>query len=235
MPDGYKDIPADTVAPRKRMIEALDAIFSAKKIDKSLVLDSLESKLFGLGVESYTVGSHELMMGYALSRGISYTLDAGHFHPTEMISAKISACLQYMDNILLHVSRGVRWDSDHVITWDDELQNIMNEIVRNGYTDRVCIALDYFDASINRVAAWVIGMRNAQKALLRAFVDPICAARKAEAEMDYTTRLALLEENKTLPFSAVWDAYCAKQGVPTGDEWLCKVKEYEKDVLSQRG
>lgn len=235
MPDGYKDIPADTVAPRKRMIKALDAIFSAKKIDKSLVLDSLESKLFGLGVESYTVGSHELMMGYALSRGISYTLDAGHFHPTEVISAKISACLQYMDNILLHVSRGVRWDSDHVITWDDELQNIMNEIVRNDYTGRVCIALDYFDASINRVAAWVIGMRNAQKALLRAFVDPICAARKAESEMDYTTRLALLEENKTLPFSAVWDAYCAKQGVPTGDEWLCKVKEYEKDVLFKRG
>lgn len=233
MPDGYKDVPADTVSPRQRMVESLDAVF-ADPIDPALVLDSVESKLFALGVESYTVGSHELMLGYALSRGKMYTLDAGHFHPTEVISAKISALLQFMPKILLHVSRGVRWDSDHVVAWDDELQNIMNEVVRGGYENRVCLALDYFDASINRLAAWVIGMRNARKALLKAYLEPYAPIRKAEAEWDYTSRLALMEEEKTLPFTAVWDYFCAQQNVPVGDRWLAQVKQYEKDVLSRR-
>jgi L-rhamnose isomerase len=234
MPDGYKDVPADTAAPRQRMLEALDAIFASGKMDPALEEDSVESKLFGLGVESYTVGSHEFMLSYALTRGVLYTLDAGHFHPTEVISAKISALLQFMPNLLLHVSRGIRWDSDHVITWDDELQNIMNEIVLNGYINRVRIALDYFDASINRVAAWVIGMRNAQKALLRAHLTPRAKVVEAEAAGDYTARLALHEENKTLPFSAIWDAYCEAQNVPVGSAWLDPVKKYEAEVQFKR-
>ncbi len=233
MPDGYKDVPADTVAPRQRMVDALDQIF-ARKIDEKLVLEGVESKLFAVGVESYTVGSHELMMGYALSRGKMLTLDAGHFHPTEVISAKISACLQFLPRILLHVSRGIRWDSDHVITMDDELKNIMREIIRGGYENRVCLALDYFDASINRLAAWVIGMRNAQKALLLAALEPTDLLRKAENEGDFTTRLAMTEEIRTLPFELVWNAYCAQQNVPVGDDWLACVKTYEKDVMSKR-
>ena len=233
MPDGYKDIPADTVAPRQRMVDSLNRIF-AEPIDPKLVLDSVESKLFALGVESYTVGSHELMMGYALTHGVMYTLDAGHFHPTEVISAKISALLQFMPKILLHVSRGVRWDSDHVITLDDELQNIMNEVVRGGYEERVCLALDYFDASINRLAAWVIGMRNARKALLKAYLEPYAPIRQAEENWDYTGRLALMEEEKTLPFAPVWDYFCAQQNVPVGDAWLPQIRQYEKDVLSGR-
>ncbi len=233
MPDGYKDTPADTAAPRARMVDSLDRIFE-RKIDESLVLEGVESKLFAVGVESYTVGSHELMMGYALTRGKMVTLDAGHFHPTEVISSKISACLQFMPRVLLHVSRGIRWDSDHVITLDDELMNIMGEIIRNGYEDRVCIALDYFDASINRMAAWVIGMRNAQKAILKAYLEPTDLLRKVENEGDYTARLALQEEIKTLPFASVWNAYCAKQTVPVGAAWLSTVKQYEKDVMSLR-
>ena len=233
MPDGYKDTPEDTVAPRARMVESLDAIFGAKEISKDLVQDAVESKLFGIGVESYTVGSHELMMGYAITRGILYTLDAGHFHPTEKISDKISAILQFMPKILLHVSRGVRWDSDHVITLDDELQAIMNQIVTNNYQDRVYIGLDYFDASINRVAAWVIGVRNAQKALLRAYLRP-ASIRQDEYAMDYTARLAHQEAYKVAPFSAIWDEYCQRQGVPGEGEWLDCVRQYEKDVMSKR-
>ena len=233
MPDGYKDVPMDTTAPRERMIAALDEVFK-EPMDEKAELDAVESKLFGLGVESYTVGSHELMMGYAITRGKLYTLDAGHFHPTEVISAKLSSVLQYIPAVLLHVSRGVRWDSDHVIMLDDELQAIMNEIVRGKYTKRVHIGLDYFDASINRVAAWVIGVRNARKALLKAALEPTKVIRDAERKGDYTTRLALLEDNKTLPFPAVWDAYCQRQEVPAGDEWLAEVKRYEKDVLLKR-
>ena len=233
MPDGFKDIVEDTDTPRRLMVESLDKIFE-EKIPEELVLDAVESKVFGIGVESYTVGSHELMMGYAISRGKLYTLDAGHFHPTEVISAKISAIMQFLPRILLHVSRPVRWDSDHVIIFDDELKAIMNEIVKNGYEKRVCIALDYFDASINRVAAWVIGMRNAQKAILNAYLCPTDEIKAAEAKLDYTSRLALQEEAKTLPFNAVWDAYCAKQGVPVGEAWLEQIKKYEADVLSKR-
>ncbi len=233
MPDGYKDTPADTEAPRARMVDSLDKIFE-RKIDENLVLEGVESKLFAVGVESYTDGSHELMMGYALTRGKMVTLDAGHFHPTEVISAKISACLQFMPRVLLHVSRGVRWDSDHVVALDDELQAIMAEIIRNGYENRVCIALDYFDASINRLAAWVIGMRNAQKAILKAYLEPTALLRKVEAEGDFTSRLALQEEVRALPLEPVWNMYCARQNVLMGDEWLKTVKAYEASVMSKR-
>lgn len=233
MPDGSKDICADTAAPRERMTEALDAIF-ADEIDESLAPCAVESKLFGVGVESYTVASHEYALGYALTRRKLYCLDAGHFHPTEVISAKISAVLSFLDKVLLHVSRGVRWDSDHVITWDDELQRIMNEIVWNGYTDRVFIGLDYFDASINRVACWAIGMRNARKALLYANLTPAKAFRAAEAAGDDTLRLALMEDAKTLPFGAVWAHYCEQAGVPQDGVWMATVKEYEKAVLAKR-
>ena len=212
MPDGYKDTCTDTVRHRERMTRALDEIF-ATSYDKKSVLASVESKLFGLGVESHTVASHEYSLGYAISRNVLYTLDAGHFHPTEVISAKISAVLQFLDQILLHVSRGVRWDSDHVITLDDELQRIMDEIVWNGYDKRVFIGLDYFDASINRIAAWAVGMRNARKAILQACLAPLEAIRRAEYSADYTARLARLEDRKTLPFGLVWAFYCETKGI----------------------
>ncbi|WP_101911265.1 L-rhamnose isomerase [Marasmitruncus massiliensis] len=234
MPDGYKDIPADTAARRELMVQSLDEIFSAP-MDKTCVAEALESKLFGLGLESYTAASHEFSLGYAITRKKIYTMDAGHFHPTERISAKFSAVLQYLDEILLHVSRGVRWDSDHVVIWDEELQSMMNEIIFNGYPDRVNIGLDFFDASINRIACWVIGTRNTRKALLSAALNPIHLAKDAERRGDYTARLAYLEEAKTLPFSAVWDYYCARQGVPVGTEWIARMKQYEKVVLSTRG
>lgn len=235
MPDGYKDTPADTVSPRRRMIEALDAIFAeTAQVDNTLVLDAVESKLFGIGVESYTVGSHELMMNYAVTRNKLYTLDAGHFHPLEYIADKISSVMLYMPKMLLHISRSVRWDSDHVVTLDDQLERIMNEIIWNDFADRVYIALDYFDASINRVAAWAIGMRNAQKALLKALLAPKDALVSAEHAGDYTGRLALMEENKTLPFGPVFDLYCARQNVPVGAEWLEIVRAYERNTLSGR-
>ncbi|OQB23613.1 MAG: L-rhamnose isomerase [Firmicutes bacterium ADurb.Bin182] len=233
MPDGYKDVCADTFAPRKRMIESLDEIFAAQ-IDDSLVPCAVESKLFGVGLESYTVASHELSLGYAIRNKKVYCLDAGHFHPTEVISAKITSILCFVDRLLLHVSRGVRWDSDHIVMWDDELQHIMNEIVWNGLTDRVFIGLDYFDASVNRIAAWVIGMRNARKALLWACLVPYEQIRKAEKEGDFTKRLALMENVRTLPFGAVWEAYCANKGIPGDAEWLGIVQSYEREVLSKR-
>lgn len=233
MPDGYKDTCVDTVLRRDIMTRSLDEIF-ATPYDKNLVLASVESKLFGLGVESYTVASHEYSLGYAISRKLFYTLDAGHFHPTEVISAKISAVLQFVDKILLHVSRGVRWDSDHVITLDDELQRIMDEIVWNKYENRVYIGLDYFDASINRIAAWAVGMRNARKAILNACLAPVDKFREAEYQADYTRRLAGLEDRKTLPFGLVWAYYCESRGVTPDGAWLNDVKQYERDVLSKR-
>jgi len=233
MPDGYKDTPADTAVLRALMAESLDKVLE-DKLDPTYMVDSIESKLFGVGIESYTVASHEFSLGYAISRGVLYTLDAGHFHPTETISNKLSAILQFVDEVLLHISRGVRWDSDHVVTWDDELQNIMNEILLNGYDKRVHIGLDYFDASINRIAAWVIGMRNARKAMLKAALTPMGKIRAAEVSGDYTGRLAFLEENKSLPFAPVWDYYCMKTGVPVGEEWMSEVRDYEKSVLSLR-
>ena len=233
MPDGYKDNPIDMAGPRARMVESLDAIFAGGNIEG--VKEAVESKVFGLGVESYTVGSHELMMGYAITRNKLYCLDAGHFHPTEVISNKISSIMQYMPELLLHVSRPVRWDSDHVVTMDDELMAIMQQVVRNGYTQRVKIALDFFDASINRLAAWIIGTRNARKALLRANLENTAELKKLELDTDFTARLALTEEDKTLPFGAIWDYYCLKEGVPVGDDWLKEVRDYEKNVMSARG
>lgn len=232
IPDGYKDTPADRVAPRERLKESLDAIFK-KKLSPKENLDAVEPKLFGIGSESYVVGSHEFYLGYAVSRKKLLCLDAGHYHPTEGIADKISSVMQYLPEILLHVSRGVRWDSDHVVILNDDLLAIAREIAVNGYANRVHIGLDYFDASINRVAAWTIGTRNMIRALLIALLEsPLI--RSAEAAGDYTTRLALQEEAKTLPFGAVWDQYCEQQGVPVGDAWLSEVKIYEKTVLSNR-
>ena len=233
IPDGMKDTPADRVGPRARLAESLDAVFK-KTISPKLNLDAVEPKLFGIGSESYVVGSHEFYLGYAISRKKLLTLDAGHYHPTEGIADKISSVLQFMPEILLHVSRGVRWDSDHVVILNDDLLAIAREIAANGFEKRVHIGLDYFDASINRVAAWTIGTRNMIRALLIALLEsPLI--RSAEAAGDYTTRLALQEEMKTLPFGAVWDHYCESRGVPVGDAWLAEAKSYEKNVLSKRG
>ena len=233
IPDGMKDTPADRRGPRERLAESLDAIFK-KRIDKKYAVDSVEPKLFGIGAESYTPGSHEFYLGYAVSRGTLLTLDAGHYHPTEGIADKISSVLCFLPEIALHVSRGVRWDSDHVVTLTDELQAIAQEIVWGGYLDRVRIGLDYFDASINRIAAWVIGTRNMAKALLLALLAPIGQLRAAELAGDYTTRLGLMEDMKLLPVGAVWDYYCHKMQVPVGSEWLAEVKDYELHVLSKR-
>jgi L-rhamnose isomerase len=233
IPDGYKDIPVDRLAPRQRLADALDRIF-AEKIDKAIHLDAVESKLFGIGAESYTVGSHEFYLGYATSRQTLLCLDAGHYHPTEVISDKISSVLMFVPELLLHVSRPVRWDSDHVVILDDELRAIAQELVRSGQLDKVHIGLDFFDASINRIAAWVIGTRCMIKALLIALLEPTDMLRKAEKSGDFTLRLAMLEELKTLPYGAVWDYYCARSDVPVGSSWLAEVKAYEKDVLAKR-
>jgi L-rhamnose isomerase len=233
IPDGIKDIPVDRKGPRERLTESLDAMF-AEKISEKLNLDAVEAKLFGIGSECYVVGSHEYYLGYAVSRKKLLTLDMGHFHPTEVVSDKISAVLAWVPEILLHVSRGVRWDSDHVVILSDELQALGQELVRGGYLDRTHIGLDFFDASINRIAAWVIGTRCMIKALLLAFLEPIDRLRRLEAEGDNTSRLALLEELKTLPAGPVWEYYCTQQGVPVGMDWMDEVKGYEKKVLSQR-
>ncbi|MBN2506644.1 MAG: L-rhamnose isomerase [Verrucomicrobia bacterium] len=233
IPDGMKDTPADRRSPRERLVESLDAIY-ARKMSPRHNVDSVEPKLFGIGAESYTPGSHEFYLGYAVSRGTLLTLDAGHYHPTEGIADKISSVLGFLPEIALHVSRGVRWDSDHVVTLTDELEAIAQEIVWGGYLDRVRIGLDYFDASINRVAAWVIGTRNMLKALLLALLAPASQFRQAENHGDYTTRLALMEDAKALPWGAVWDYYCHTRDVPVGHAWLAQVKQYDKDVLSKR-
>ena len=233
IPDGYKDIPADRLAPRKRLKETLDALFADAK-DKSCLLDAVECKLFGIGSESYVVGSHEFYMGYAVQNKTLLCLDAGHFHPTEVISDKISSVLTYLDEILLHVSRGVRWDSDHVVLLNDELYAIAQELVRGDFLKRVHIGLDFFDASINRVAAWVIGTRAMIKALLYALLEPTEKLRQLENDGDLTSRLALMEDLKTLPFGAVWDYYCQSQNKPAGNTWMDAVKAYEKEVLAKR-
>ena len=233
IPDGCKDTPVDRKGPRQLLAQSLDAIF-AEPIDPKFNLDAVECKLFGIGSESYVVGSHEFYLGYALAKKTLLCLDAGHFHPTEVISDKISSVLTWLDEILLHVSRGIRWDSDHVVTLTDELEAIAQELVRGDFLDRVHIGLDFFDASINRVAAWVIGTRCMIKALLIALLEPIAMLRRFEAEGDFTARLATLEELKTLPFGAVWDYYCLKADVPVGAAWLEDIKRYETDVLSKR-
>ncbi|CAG0944080.1 L-rhamnose isomerase [Anaerolineae bacterium] len=233
IPDGYKDSPVDRLKPRELLKDSLDKVFT-EKIDPRYNLDAIEGKLFGLGVESYTVGSHEFYLGYAATHQTLLTLDAGHYHPTESIADKISAALLFVPEILLHVSRGVRWDSDHVVILDDALQAIAQEIVRGGFLSRVHIGLDYFDASINRVAAWTIGARNTLRALLMALVEPIEQLRTIEQSGDYTQRLALLEELKGLPFGAVWDYHCLKHGVPVGMQYMDEIKAYEQRELSQR-
>ena len=233
IPDGYKDTPVDRKIHRELLNDSLDAILKPK-ISKKYNLDAVESKLFGIGSESYVVGSHEFYIGYAVKNNVLLCLDAGHFHPTEVISDKISSVLEFVDEVLLHVSRGIRWDSDHVVILSDELQAIAQEIIRGGFTDRVHIGLDYFDASINRIAAWVIGTRCMIKALLIALLEPTDSLRKLEKAGAFTSRLAMMEEFKTLPFGAVWDYYCAKNNVPVGGKWLAEVKNYEKDVLSKR-
>ena len=216
------------------MMTALDEVF-ADQYDEKNTRDALESKVFGIGAESYTVGSNEFCLGYAVSRRKMYCLDAGHFHPTEVISDKIPSTLLFTDRLLLHVSRPVRWDSDHVVIMDDELLAIAQSLVRTGLIDRTYIGLDFFDASINRIAAWVIGTRNMQKALLRAMLEPTEALKKIELEGDYTARLALTEEYKTYPFGAVWDYFCFKNNVPVQANWLAEVRRYEKEVLAKRG
>ena len=233
IPDGMKDTPIDRVGPRQRLTEALDTIYK-ESISPSLNLDAVEGKLFGIGCESFTVGSHEFYYGYALSRQKLLTLDTGHYHPTETVVDKLSAMFTFMPEILLHVSRGVRWDSDHVVVLNDELEALSQELVRGNFLERTHIGLDFFDASINRIAAWVIGTRNMIKSLLKALLEPVAMLRQFEADADYTSRLALLEEAKTLPFGAVWDYYCESSGVPGGVAWLGKVKTYETQVLVKR-
>jgi L-rhamnose isomerase len=233
IPDGSKDIPVDRKGPREHLAESLDEIFS-EPIDRKYLLDSVESKLFGIGSESYVVGSHEFYLGYAIKNNLLLCLDTGHFHPTEVVSDKISSVLVFLDEILLHISRGVRWDSDHVVILSDELCAIAQEIVRGSYHKRVHIGLDFFDASINRIAAWVIGTRCMIKALLIALLEPTAKLREMEINADYTSRLVILEELKTLPIGAVWDYYCMKSDVPVGDTWLSEVKKYEATVTSKR-
>jgi L-rhamnose isomerase len=233
IPDGYKDTPIDRNAPRERLETALDEIF-AEPIDPKYNLDAVESKLFGIGSESYVVGSHEFYLGYAIKNQKLYCLDAGHFHPTEVLADKICSVMRWVPGVVLHVSRGVRWDSDHVVSLDDATKGIMEELVRGDFLSRTSLGLDFFDASINRIAAWVIGTRNAIKALLIALLEPTPKLRELEVAGDYTQRLALLEELKTLPFGAVWNEYCRRKGVPVGAKWLEDVKSYESAVLSKR-
>jgi L-rhamnose isomerase len=233
IPDGMKDTPADRRGPRERLEQSLDTIFK-KKLNPKHNLDAVEGKLFGIGAESYTVGMHEFYLGYAVKNQTLVCLDAGHYHPTENMADKISSVLCFVPEILLHVSRGVRWDSDHVVTLTDELNAIAQELVRGDYLARTHIGLDFFDASINRIAAWTIGARNMLRALLIAMLEPHEQYKKLELAGDYTSRLALMEEAKTLPFGAVWDYYCESKGVPAGEAWLAEVKRYEKETLCKR-
>lgn len=233
VPDGYKDTPANRFKPRELLKESLDRIFSVK-INERYNRDSVESKLFGIGSESYVVGSHEFYTAYAIKNNKVLCLDSGHFHPTETIADKISSLMLFLDELLLHVSRGIRWDSDHVVVLNDEVKSIMLEIVRGGFLDRVHIGLDYFDASINRVAAWTIGMRSVLKALLLALLEPHSRLVEYEANGDFTGRLALLETTRTFPFGVVWDHYCEQAGVPDESNWYKEITAYEKSTLSNR-
>ena len=233
IPDGYKDIPADRVGPRARFKKSLDEML-ATPYDKSKVYVTLESKVFGIGLESYTVGSAEFCLSYSIANGITPLMDNGHYHPTEVVSDKISSLLLFSEKIALHITRSVRWDSDHVVIYDDETREIAKEIVRNGALDRVFIALDYFDASINRIAAWTIGARNLEKALLFALLQPAEQLRELQDKSDFTRLLAISEELKTFPFGDVWDEYCERCGVPVGADWLRDVELYESTVLEKR-
>lgn len=233
IPDGTKDVPADRLGPRQRLKESLDEILSVK-YDRKNIADAVEGKVFGIGVESYTVGSHEFYMNYAAKHGIMCLLDTGHYHPTEVVSDKISSMLLFNDSLALHVSRPVRWDSDHVIKFDDELKELATELVRCNALDKVFIGLDFFDASINRIAAWVIGMRNMQKALLYGLLTPNRNLKEAQDSADFTRVLQQLEELKTLPFGDVWAEFCKRNEVPVDGQWYSVITDYEKDVLSKR-
>lgn len=233
IPDGSKDLPFDRHGPRRRLVEALDEVLR-EPLPREHHRDAVEGKLFGLGVEAYTVGAHELYLAYAVTRGVMLCYDTGHFHPTESVADKLSSVLPFVD-VLVHVSRPVRWDSDHVVLLDDETQALAGEIVRSGAPERVAVALDYFDASINRVAAWVVGARNVRRALLRALLEPALRLAELEAAGDATARLALLEEAKSLPWAAVWDRYCEARGVPVGMAWLDRVRAHERAVAGARG
>ena len=232
IPDGFKDIPADRTAPRARLKDSLDQILSID-YDKSKVYVAVESKVFGIGMESCTVGSHEFYMNYASKNDILCLLDSGHYHPTEVVSDKISSMLLFFDKVALHVTRPVRWDSDHVVLFDDETREIAKEIVRGG-ADRVLLALDFFDASINRISAWVVGMRNMQKALLNALLLPNGKMAELQNERKFTELMMLSEEMKTYPLGDVWDYFCEQNGAPVKEAWFEEVKRYEADVLVKR-
>jgi L-rhamnose isomerase len=235
IPDGSKDSPADRWGPRERLVAAYDEIFGdSHGIDTSLCVDAVESKLFGLASEDYVVGSMEFYTAYSVSRKVMQCLDMGHFHPTETIHDKISSLLQFQDRILLHTSRPVRWDSDHVVIFNDDVRQVFLEVIRGTALDRVAVALDFFDASINRIAAYIIGARATRKAILAALLDPTPVLQQLEAEGKGAQKLALMEEMKTLPFGMVWDMLCHREGVPTGASWIPAVEDYEKSVLSKR-
>jgi len=233
IPDGLKDVPADRLGPRARFKKSLDEIL-AEDYDKEKVLVCLESKVFGIGMESYTVGSGEFTLNYAAKNGVISLMDNGHYHPTELVSDKIPSMLLFNDKIALHVTRPVRWDSDHVVLFDDETREIAKEIVRNDAIDRVLLALDFFDASINRICAWVIGMRNMQKALLYALLTPNRQLKELQDKGDYTKLLMLQEELKTYPFGDVWNYFCEQHDVPVQEKWYDVVKQYEEQVLVKR-
>ena len=231
IPDGYKDIPADRLSPRLRFKKSLDEMLETP-YDKNMVFLTLESKVFGIGLESYTVGSAEFCLSYATKAGIVPLMDNGHYHPTELVSDKISALLAFNDKIALHITRGVRWDSDHVVLFDDETKEICKEIVRNGALDRVFIATDYFDASINRISAWVTGVRNVKKALLYALLEPSAYMKELQDKADFTSLMAVGEEIKTLPFGDVWNEYLRRNGLE--NSYIADIKEYEEKVLVNR-
>jgi L-rhamnose isomerase len=233
IPDGMKDIPVDRNGYRSQLKKSLDQAM-AVDYPKEHMKDAIESKVFGIGLESMTVGSHEFYLGYAIKNNKLICLDNGHFHPSEQVGDKISSCLQFVDEVLLHVTRPVRWDSDHVVTLNDEIQLIASEIVRNDFMARVKVGLDFFDASINRIGAYVVGTRAAQKAFLVAMLEPTRQLVELEESGRYFERLAMLEELKTMPFSAVWDQYCLQEGVPVGMDYIAEIQQYEKDVLSRR-
>ncbi len=233
IPDGLKDDPADRAYFRDLLTDSLDKVFAVKH-DKRHLVDTLEGKLFGIGTECYVVGSYDYYLGYAIKNGVGICLDSGHYHPTESIADKFSALKNFVSDILLHVSRGVRWDSDHVVTYSDTLTSIMTEANRADMLGKMHIGLDYFDASINRIFAWAIGLRNADRAMLNALLEPTDSIKAAEKAGDYGLRLALTEEAKALPASAVWDYVCLKNGCPVGKDWIDEVKAYEKSVLAKR-
>jgi len=235
LPDGMKDSPADRWSPRARLAAALDAVLQARPpVSRRWCVDAVEGKLFGIGSEDYVVGSAEFYTCYALTRGVTLCLDMGHFHPTETIHDKLSALLQFHQRLLIHVSRPIRWDSDHVVVFNDDLQKLFQEIVRGNALDRVTLALDYFDASINRIAAYVIGARATRKALLCALLEPCGLLRDLELAGKKAEKLGLMEELKTMPFGAVWDRLCLRAGVPAGTAWIGAVQRYERTALSKR-